>query len=385
MKKAEQPLDQTFDKQILSDEQHSALLTSARSGLVVASQHDESGLSPMSHGNVRARVLDVTMTSSGKPQIHIDSSGLSLDQKLFLERVLLRHLDGENLSDVTINFRKASSSSSQGTQPSPVGRKAPFGLSINKRPIPGVHNILAVASGKGGVGKSTIAANLAAGFAMQGLRVGLMDCDVYGPSAQIMFGLSGSMEVRNNRLIPLERHGVRVVSFGFLSDAKSPVIWRGPMVAKAIEQLCYDVDWGDLDVLVLDLPPGTGDVQLTLAERIPVTGSVIVTTPQEVALVDAHKAVSMFEKLGVPIWGVVENMALHTCSACGHQDEIFGQIEFDNFLKNRDLSCLTKLPLSKEIRVAGDTGTPIVLSDHMLSKVYQRLAESVSMRLSNTN
>jgi ATP-binding protein involved in chromosome partitioning len=196
-----------------------------------------------------------------------------------------------------------------------------------------------------------------------------------------MFGLTGILDVRNGKLVPQERHGVKIVSFGLLSDAKSPVIWRGPMVSKAIEQLCYDVLWGDLDVLVLDPPPGTGDVQLTLAERIPLSGSLIVTTPQDVALIDAHKAISMFETLGVPVLGVVQNMASHSCSACGHIDDIFGGDAFESFLNDRKIPCIASIPISRDIRLASDSGTPLVLQENSFAEHFSQLSKTVSDRL----
>jgi ATP-binding protein involved in chromosome partitioning len=200
-----------------------------------------------------------------------------------------------------------------------------------------------------------------------------------------MLGVSGSMPVEKSKLIPLEGHGVKVVSFGFLTDVKSPVIWRGPMVAKAIEQLCYDVAWGELDVLVLDLPPGTGDVQMTLAEKLPLTGSVIVTTPQDVALIDAHKAVSMFEKMNVPVLGVVENMSHYTCTACGHEEHIFGSESFAGFLTSRKLGLITSIPLSRNIRELSDQGQPVVLDDtSKSSQPYRQLADFVKTAISQT-
>jgi ATP-binding protein involved in chromosome partitioning len=356
----------------------SCIISAARSGLITAAQHPESGLDNMTHVNLRTKVLNVVRGNTDKPQVHIDSTDLSLDQKLFIERILLLQFDRENLPAVAVYFRKASPSLTSGHTPMPVNPKRPFGLKDNRKSIEGVRNVIAVASGKGGVGKSTVACNLAAGLAMQGMKVGLMDCDVYGPSSQLMFGLKGNMDVVKTRLIPLERHGVKVVSFGFLTDVKSPVIWRGPMVSKAIEQLCYEVEWGDLDVLVLDLPPGTGDVQLTLAERLPISGSIIVSTPQDVALIDAHKALSMFEKLDVPVFGIVENMAHHQCSECGHKEHIFGKDAFEEFLRDRNLTKLSSIPLSTAIRMASDDGCPMVLSEKETAKPYLELTRKTA-------
>ena len=354
------------------------LMREAQAGLVVAGQHDESGLTHLDHQTLRSRFLGVTTAANGQPQVRIDSTSLGLDQKLFVERVLLRHLDAHDFPNATIYFQRASSASASNSIPAPVKKKSPFGLNIEKRAIPGVKAIFVVASGKGGVGKSTVSTNLAAGLARIGLKTGLMDCDVYGPSSPMMLGVSGTMQIQDGKLLPLEGHGVKVVSFGFLSDVKTPVIWRGPLVAKAIEQLCYDVIWGDLDALILDLPPGTGDVQLTLAEKLPINGSVVVTTPQDVALIDAHKAVSMFEKLDIPILGVVENMAHFTCSACGHKEHIFGDEAFTEFLKTRKLNLLARIPLDRIIRELSDSGSPIVLSDDKAATPYRALADLVA-------
>ena len=354
-----------------------ALMQEARAGIIFSAQHDESGLANIDHSTLRQRILSVVKSGNGQPQVRVDSTGLTLDQKISVERSMLRYLDANEFSEATIYFQKASSVTNSASGPTPVKKKSPFGLNISKQAIPGVRTVFVVASGKGGVGKSTVSTNLAAGLAQLGLKTGLMDCDVYGPSSPTMLGVSGSMPVDGTKLVPLVGHGVHVVSFGFLTDVKTPVLWRGPMVAKAIEQLCYDVNWGDLDVLILDLPPGTGDVQLTLAERLPIAGAIIVTTPQDVALIDAHKAVSMFERLDVPIIGVVENMAHYTCTACGHKEHIFGSEAFEQFLQSRKLSLLTRIPLAKEIRELSDSGSPVVLSDTEMAQPYRALASYI--------
>lgn len=296
-----------------------------------------------------------------------DSQGLDLNEKMAIERLVLTALDkaraeGRIPLDLqpVIYFRRSGNPSeiNRPVTPSTKPKSGPFGVRFARRPIPGVKHVVLVASGKGGVGKSTVSANLAVALAKDH-RVGLLDADVYGPSAQILLGLNGSMPVTSgSKLIPLEGHGVKVVSFGFLTDPTQPVIWRGPMVSKALEQFFYDVEWGELDYLIVDMPPGTGDVQMTFAERLPVAGAVIVTTPQDVALIDAHKALSMFEKLAVPVLGAVENMAWFSCPGCGHEEHIFGHEAFQDFLKARQLKLLARIPLRKEIRIHSDKGMP---------------------------
>lgn len=323
-----------------------------------------------------------------------DSQNLDLNGKLSLERIVVGALEkaraeGRIPMDMqpVIYFRRPESTSNFPTAPAPstgpvaAGAKAktgPFGVRFARRPIPGVKHVVLVASGKGGVGKSTVSANLAVALA-KNHNVGLLDADIYGPSAQILLGLSGSMPVTSgNKLVPLEGHGVKVVSFGFLTDPTQPVIWRGPMVSKALEQFFYDVEWGELDYLIVDMPPGTGDVQMTFAERLPVAGSIIVTTPQDVALVDAKKAFAMFEKLDVPVLGAVENMAWFTCPECGHEEHIFGRDAFQDFIKERKLKLLARIPLLKEIRVRSDEGMPAARADDATTNLpWNALAASV--------
>jgi ATP-binding protein involved in chromosome partitioning len=227
--------------------------------------------------------------------------------------------------------------------------------------IPEVRNTVAVASGKGGVGKSTVAVNLAVALAREGLRVGLLDADIYGPSIPLMTGIEGQPKMTPERkLVPFERFGIRVMSLGFLVDPNSAVIWRGPMVMKALEQLLRDVAWGALDVLVVDMPPGTGDAQLTLSQRVRLAGAVIVTTPQDVALADARKGVAMFQKVDVPILGIVENMSYFHCPECSHRAEIFGHGGGAREAKRLGVPFLGEIPLDAEIRGGGDAGQPIL-------------------------
>ncbi len=232
------------------------------------------------------------------------------------------------------------------------------------KPLPGVSNIVAVASGKGGVGKSTVAANLALAWAAGGARVGILDADIYGPSQPLMLGLEGQRPTApdGKHLVPLEAHGIKAMSIGFLVEPGQAVVWRGPMVTQALTQLLGDTAWGELDYLVVDMPPGTGDIQLTLAQRVPVSGALIVTTPQDLALADARKGLAMFEKVAVPVLGIVENMSLHVCSNCGHVEHIFGAGGGARMAAEYGVQLLGSLPLDAHIRAEADGGAPTVVS-----------------------
>jgi ATP-binding protein involved in chromosome partitioning len=233
------------------------------------------------------------------------------------------------------------------------------------KPLPGAHNLIAVASGKGGVGKSTVAVNFALALKAEGAKVGLLDADIYGPSQPRMLGLVGSRpETRDGKLLePLVAHGLEAMSIGFLVDEQQPMAWRGPMVTSALNQLLTQTRWGDLDYLIIDMPPGTGDIQLTLAQRVPVSGAVIVTTPQDIALADARKGLEMFQKVHVPILGVVENMSLHICSHCGHEERIFGEHGGRILSEQYGVPLLGSLPLDRRIREETDQGKPTVAVD----------------------
>jgi ATP-binding protein involved in chromosome partitioning len=243
---------------------------------------------------------------------------------------------------------------------------------------------IAVASGKGGVGKSTVAANLALALQRLGQRVGLMDSDIYGPSQQMMMGIDEKPYVNEaNQIVPIDRYGVRVMSLGFLMDVDQPVIWRGPMVMKAVEQFLGDVAWGKLDHLVIDLPPGTGDAQLTLTQKIHLSGAVIVTTPQDVSLIDARKGLAMFQKVNVPVLGIVENMSYHLCPACGHREEIFKHGGGRRTAEQLRVPFLGEIPLDARIAAGGDAGRPIVIAEpgSAVTEAYMRIAEEVSRQL----
>ena len=250
--------------------------------------------------------------------------------------------------------------------------------------LPGVKNMIAVASGKGGVGKSTTAANLALALAAEGARVGMLDADIYGPSQPVMFGIHGRPHTPDGQSMePMENHGVQVSSIGFLIDMDQPMVWRGPLVVQALEQLLRQTNWRDLDYLVIDMPPGTGDVHLTLSQKIPVTGAVIVTTPQDIALLDARKGYKMFEKVGIPVMGVVENMAMHVCSNCGHIEHIFGQGGGEKMAAEYGLEYLGGLPLDIHIREDADGGRPTVVArpDSELAAQYRRIARRVAVKV----
>lgn len=248
-----------------------------------------------------------------------------------------------------------------------------------------VKNIIAVASGKGGVGKSTTSVNLALALASEGATVGLLDADIYGPSQPRMMGLAGQPESKDGKsLEPMENYGVQTMSIGFLIDEETPMIWRGPMVTQALEQLLNDTKWRDLDYLIIDLPPGTGDTQLTLAQKVPVSGAVIVTTPQDIALLDARKGLKMFEKVEVPILGIVENMSTHVCGQCGHEEHIFGEGGGQTMASEAGIDLLGSLPLELNIRLQADTGKPTVVSDpdSRTAEVYREIARRAAARLS---
>lgn len=250
------------------------------------------------------------------------------------------------------------------------------------KPIASVKNIIAVASGKGGVGKSTTSANLAIALAQAGARVGVLDADIYGPSQPLIMGVSGKPVSNDGKTMePLRAHGVMVNSIGFLIDADSPAIWRGPMVTQALEQLLRQTNWPDIDYLIVDMPPGTGDIALTLAQKVPVVGAIIVTTPQDIALLDARKGLRMFQKMNIPILGVVENMAMHICSHCGHAEAIFGEDGGRRMAGELEVPWLGALPLARSIREQTDAGTPTVASDpgSEAAQLYRDVARRVTM------
>ncbi|MCA1925381.1 MAG: iron-sulfur cluster carrier protein ApbC [Thiobacillus sp.] len=324
---------------------------------------------------------DYLATKSAK-NIKIDGGSVSLDVVLgypaqsqleSLKRQIedkLKSIDGVSAATANVSYKIVSHSVQRGV-----------------KLIPNVKNIIAVASGKGGVGKSTTAVNLALALAAEGASVGMLDADIYGPSQPTMLGITDKPESTDGKnLDPLIGHGIQAMSIGFLIDVETPMVWRGPMVTQALEQLLNNTNWKELDYLVVDLPPGTGDIQLTLAQRVPVTGAVIVTTPQDIALIDARKGLKMFEKVGIPILGVVENMSLHICSNCGHEERIFGEGGGERMCRDYNVEFLGALPLDGRIRHDTDTGKPSVVADPngRVADIYKTIARRVAVKIGET-
>ena len=266
------------------------------------------------------------------------------------------------------------------------GRQAPPFPTHEAQPLPGVHSIVAVASGKGGVGKSTVATNLAVALGQAGLRTGLLDADIYGPNIPLLMGVDEKPEVRgDNRIVPFFNHGVKMQSLGFFLSDNTPVIWRGPMVMKAVQQLLQDTDWGELDVLVIDLPPGTGDVQLTLVQTVPLTGAVLVTTPQNLALLDVQKGAEMFKHVNAPLLGIVENMSFHQCPDCGKETEIFRRGGGQKESERLGIPLLGRIPLESAVCDAGDAGVPVVVGqpEGRAGQEFRQIAAAVVDVLTN--
>ena len=242
--------------------------------------------------------------------------------------------------------------------------------------IPNIKNIIAITSGKGGVGKSTTAFNLAIELQKNGYNIGLLDADIYGPSIPIIIGeIDFKPDVKDNNFIPLNKFGLEIMSFGFLIDKNQPAIWRGAIVNKALNQLLYDTKWGDLDILIIDMPPGTGDIHLSMCQKFPITATICITTPQDLALIDVIKSINMFKKLGIPSLGFVENMSIHTCKNCGHTEEIFGNKATGKLTKEHNLNLLGKLPLDINIRIASDEGN--LIQDNKINNYYHEISNKV--------
>lgn len=288
---------------------------------------------------------------------------------------IVERMDGVDNASVLLTAHSAGKPAPKGEPPSLKigGHPKP---AADKAPVAGVDRILAVASGKGGVGKSTVSSNLAVALAKAGRRVGLLDADIYGPSQPRMMGLSARPSSPDGKtIIPLKAHGVTMMSIGLMLDPDQAVVWRGPMLMGALQQMLGQVQWGDLDVLIVDLPPGTGDVQLTLSQKAEVTGAIVVSTPQDVALLDARKALNMFEKTSVPVVGMIENMSTYVCPNCGHEEHLFGHGGAKADAERLGIPFLGEIPLALEVRVAGDSGTPVAAGDGPVADAYAAIAK----------
>ena len=329
-------------------------------------------LKAITHPEMDKSLFDLEMLVD----FHSDPDKLVLDPlthaspvRAELERLVRAALPGSD--SLSIEFRVCNQTS---TQPALGG-----GILQN------VKNVVAIASGKGGVGKSTVAANVAASLAMEGARVGLLDADIYGPSVPALLGVEqSSVSIRDQRIVPVERHGMKIISMGFLTKPGESIIWRGPMLHKIIEQFCGEVAWGDLDFLIVDLPPGTGDVSLSLSQLVPLGGAVVVSTPQHVAIGVATKAANMFQKLNVPLLGLVENMSYYSCPSCGNKDDVFGHGGAQAAAKDLDIPFLGEIPLNSAIKLSSDKGEPVVTCspDSAPAQAFRRVAQLIAGRLS---
>ena len=321
---------------------------------------------------IAAKVIDNIAVQDGKAVIDITLGYPAKSFMLKLEKTIRETvLELAEITEVQINIQS---------------KIVSHAVQKNLKPLQNIRNVIAVASGKGGVGKSTVTVNLALALVAEGAKVGILDADIYGPSQPMMLGLKGQPDSKDGKTLePMVSHGLQVMSIGFLVEEDTPMIWRGPMVTQALEQLLTDTNWSDLDYLVVDLPPGTGDVQLTLAQKIPVSGAIIVTTPQNIALLDARKGAKMFQRVDVPILGVVENMSTYICSQCGHEEAIFSSGGGASISSEYDVRLLGSLPLDKSIREQVDSGNPTVVAEpnSRIAEIYREIARSSSAQLAS--
>ena len=282
-------------------------------------------------------------------------------------RAAVAAVPGITAVDVTMSFSVRSTSAPEHGKP----------------PLPGVKNVIAVGAGKGGVGKTTVAVNLAVALSKLGARVGMLDGDIYGPNVPLMFGLQAQLQMDGKMIRPAEKYGIQIVSMGFLAQEDAPMIWRGPMLHSAIQQFCRDVSWKELDYLIVDMPPGTGDVALSLSQTVPAAGAIVVTTPQQVSLADSKRAVRMYQKLNIPTLGMVENMAFYECTNCHHEADIFGHGGGEQMAQQLDVPFLGRLPIYQPIRVGGDRGIPLVIAEpeSVAARAFTALAEATVIQI----
>jgi ATP-binding protein involved in chromosome partitioning len=337
----------------------------------------------------RDMIRGLMLAGDGKVSFLIEAPTPELAGKLEPQRAeaqaAVEALDGVSKATVILTAHNAMPQKQPAPAPS-AGKGEPPALKIGQHPqpqegpeaIPGVKRVIAIASGKGGVGKSTVASNLAAALAAQGRKVGLLDADVLGPSQQLMMGTKEKPKSEDGKVMdPVVAHGVKLVSIGLFVDPDQAVVWRGPLITGTLQQFLFSVNWGDLDVLLIDLPPGTGDVQITLAQKVLMTGALVVSTPQDVALIDAHKAIDMFQKVRIPVLGLIENMAMYVCPNCGHEDHIFGEGGVKAEAARMKIPFLGEIPLAREVRTAGDEGRPIALGEGPVAEAYHTLAKQL--------
>lgn len=351
------------------------------------SQHIDAVLSQFNaqHQGAKTAVLESLGSTefsndpNERAEVRIKGEGLTLTDKTSLEEQLLAGLPDGGIGYVVFFTGKRparKNTGQQGTQP----KAAAFGLESDRKPLPGVGQVIAVSSGKGGVGKSTVSAHLALALKAEGHSVAILDADLYGPSTPKMFGVKGPLAISPERkMIPAESHGISIMSFGFMAQSEdTPYIARGPMVSKALNQLLFDTAWPDVDYLVIDMPPGTGDIAMTLIEKVEIAGAIVVTTPQDIALIDARKGVSMFNQLGIRMFGVVENMAYYACEKCGHHQHPFGQGKVAALLEHHRIPLLAQLPLKAEIAEDLDRGDPVTLQNQPeLAQVYRQIISRI--------
>lgn len=326
-------------------------------------------------GQDESRVIGVELTEV-LIKVHVASDGLTLSEKSLIEKELKTAVAAiESKIPCSVNFRRQKPLGA-GVKPA---AKGPFGFTVSSRAVPNVAKVIAVSSGKGGVGKSTVTANIAVALSRMGYRVGVIDADIYGPSLPTLFGIESLPRVSGDgKLLPVTRYDIATMTFGFFVNADDPIAWRGPLVAKALEQMFFQVSWPELDVLLVDLPPGTGDVHLTILEQVKLDGVLTITTPQLLSLVDVKKGVSLYQKAGVKLLGIIENMAFFRCSNCGEIEQVFGEDLVASYAEELKVPVLAQIPLSSSIRTSGDKGTPVALNaDHPMTSIYDGLARAV--------